>query len=103
MLAWRLILLTGRHIRAARALIGWGQDDLAAKAKVACQWHRAKGPLWQRQRGHGATGGWQPGFADGAIDSHANRRTNRYSQGGRKQKHGRGGDSSVCDKLLSLH
>jgi predicted transcriptional regulator len=30
-----LILLTGRHIRAARALLGWAQSDLARKAKVA--------------------------------------------------------------------
>jgi predicted transcriptional regulator len=30
-----LILLTGRHIRAARALIGWAQSDLAKRAKVA--------------------------------------------------------------------
>jgi predicted transcriptional regulator len=37
MLAWRLISLTGRHIRAARALLGWGQDDLATKAKVAAR------------------------------------------------------------------
>jgi predicted transcriptional regulator len=35
MVAWPMILLTGRHIRAARALIGWGQDDLAKRAKVA--------------------------------------------------------------------
>ena len=30
-----MILLTGRHIRAARALLGWAQSDLARKAKVA--------------------------------------------------------------------
>jgi predicted transcriptional regulator len=30
-----LIVITGRHLRAARALIGWSQDELAAKAKVA--------------------------------------------------------------------
>lgn len=35
MLAWPLILLTGRHIRAARALLGWAQSDLARKARVA--------------------------------------------------------------------
>ncbi|MBV9506484.1 MAG: transcriptional regulator [Acidobacteriia bacterium] len=29
------MLLTGRHIRAARALLGWAQSDLARKAKVA--------------------------------------------------------------------
>ena len=31
----RLITITGRHIRAARALIGWTQEDLSKKAKVA--------------------------------------------------------------------
>ena len=35
MVAFRLIVITGRHLRAARALIGWSQDELAAKAKVA--------------------------------------------------------------------
>jgi predicted transcriptional regulator len=30
-----LILLSGRHIRAARALLGWTQNDLSRKAKVA--------------------------------------------------------------------
>jgi len=34
-LGFLLILLTGRHIRAARALLGWAQSDLARKAKVA--------------------------------------------------------------------
>jgi predicted transcriptional regulator len=30
-----LITITGRHIRAARALLGWAQLDLSKKAKVA--------------------------------------------------------------------
>jgi len=30
-----LIVITGRHIRAARALLGWTQEELSAKAKVA--------------------------------------------------------------------
>lgn len=30
-----MITITGRHIRAARALLGWAQLDLAKKAKVA--------------------------------------------------------------------
>lgn len=30
-----MIIVTGRHIRAARALLGWSQEGLAAKAKVA--------------------------------------------------------------------
>lgn len=30
-----LIVITGRHIRAARALLGWAQFDLSQKAKVA--------------------------------------------------------------------
>jgi predicted transcriptional regulator len=30
-----LIVITGRHIRAARALLGWPQIDLAKKCKVA--------------------------------------------------------------------
>jgi transcriptional regulator with XRE-family HTH domain len=30
-----LIVITGRHIRAARALLGWSQHDLAKRAKVA--------------------------------------------------------------------
>jgi predicted transcriptional regulator len=29
-----LILISGRQIRAARALVGWTQEELAAKAKV---------------------------------------------------------------------
>ena len=35
MLAFRLIVITGRHLRAGRALLGWSQDHLSAKAKVA--------------------------------------------------------------------
>jgi hypothetical protein len=35
MLAFQLIIITGRHIRAARALLGWAQGDLARKSKVA--------------------------------------------------------------------
>jgi transcriptional regulator with XRE-family HTH domain len=34
-LAFRLILITGGHIRAARALLGWSQQELAKKSKVA--------------------------------------------------------------------
>lgn len=30
-----MISVNGRHIRAARALIGWTQEELSAKAKVA--------------------------------------------------------------------
>ena len=30
-----LITLTGRHLRAARALLGWSQSELSKKAKVA--------------------------------------------------------------------
>jgi predicted transcriptional regulator len=30
-----LIVITGRHIRAARALIGWAQNELSTKSKVA--------------------------------------------------------------------
>jgi len=30
-----LIVLNGRHIRAARALLGWTQIELSRKAKVA--------------------------------------------------------------------
>jgi predicted transcriptional regulator len=30
-----LILITGRHIRAARALLGWPQNELSKKSKVA--------------------------------------------------------------------
>jgi predicted transcriptional regulator len=30
-----LIVLSGRHIRAARALLGWTQEELARKARVA--------------------------------------------------------------------
>jgi hypothetical protein len=30
-----LILITGRHIRAARALLGWAQNDLSRRSKVA--------------------------------------------------------------------
>jgi predicted transcriptional regulator len=33
--AFRLIVITGRHIRAARALVGWAQSDLSRKSKVA--------------------------------------------------------------------
>jgi predicted transcriptional regulator len=35
MLAFLLILISGRHIRAARGILGWTQTDLAKKAKVA--------------------------------------------------------------------
>ena len=35
MLAFPLLLISGRHIRAARGLIGWTQKDLAGKSKVA--------------------------------------------------------------------
>lgn len=35
MLAFALILISGRHIRAARGLLGWTQRDLAKKGKVA--------------------------------------------------------------------
>jgi predicted transcriptional regulator len=30
-----LIVITGRHIRAGRALLGWSQSELSKKAKVA--------------------------------------------------------------------
>lgn len=30
-----MILITGRHIRAARALLGWPQNELSKKSKVA--------------------------------------------------------------------
>jgi predicted transcriptional regulator len=30
-----LITLTGRHLRAARALLGWSQSELSKKSKVA--------------------------------------------------------------------
>jgi len=30
-----LIVINGRHVRAARGLLGWTQRDLSAKAKVA--------------------------------------------------------------------
>ena len=30
-----MIVLSGRHIRAARALLGWTQEELARKARVA--------------------------------------------------------------------
>lgn len=30
-----LILITGRHIRAARALLGWAQNELSKRSKVA--------------------------------------------------------------------
>ena len=35
MLVFRLIVITGRHIRAARALLGLSQHDLAKRSKVA--------------------------------------------------------------------
>jgi predicted transcriptional regulator len=35
MVASVLISLTGRHLRAARALLGWTQIELSKKAKVA--------------------------------------------------------------------
>jgi len=30
-----LIVITGRHIRAARALLGWSQGELSKKSRVA--------------------------------------------------------------------
>jgi predicted transcriptional regulator len=30
-----LIVITGRHIRAARALLGWAQHELSKRSKVA--------------------------------------------------------------------
>jgi len=30
-----LIVITGRHIRAARALLGWSQSELSRRSKVA--------------------------------------------------------------------
>jgi predicted transcriptional regulator len=30
-----LIVITGRHIRAGRALLGWAQSDLSRRSKVA--------------------------------------------------------------------
>jgi predicted transcriptional regulator len=35
MVAFRLIVITGRHIRGGRALLGWAQGELAKKSKVA--------------------------------------------------------------------
>lgn len=35
MLVFRLIVITGRHLRAARALLGVSQAELAKKSKVA--------------------------------------------------------------------
>jgi predicted transcriptional regulator len=35
MVAFRLILISGAHIRAARGLLGWTQKDLAKRGKVA--------------------------------------------------------------------
>ena len=35
MLKFPLILITGRHLRAARGLLGWTQRDLAKRGKVA--------------------------------------------------------------------
>jgi predicted transcriptional regulator len=35
MLKFPLILVTGRHLRAARGLLGWTQRDLAKRGKVA--------------------------------------------------------------------
>ncbi len=35
MVAFRLIEITGRHIRAARALLGWAQGELSKRSKVA--------------------------------------------------------------------
>lgn len=35
MLAFPLILISGRHLRAARGLLGWTQKDLAKRGKVA--------------------------------------------------------------------
>jgi predicted transcriptional regulator len=33
--AFRLIVIMGSHIRAARALLGWAQGELAKRSKVA--------------------------------------------------------------------
>ena len=30
-----MIVITGRHLRAARALLGWAQNELSKKSKVA--------------------------------------------------------------------
>ena len=30
-----MIVINGRHVRAARALLGWTQDELSTRAKVA--------------------------------------------------------------------
>ena len=30
-----LIVITGRHIRAARALLGWAQNELSKRSRVA--------------------------------------------------------------------
>jgi predicted transcriptional regulator len=35
MIRLRLILISGRHLRAARGLLGWTQKDLAKRGKVA--------------------------------------------------------------------
>ena len=35
MIAFPLILISGRHLRAARGLLGWTQKDLAQRGEVA--------------------------------------------------------------------
>lgn len=48
----RLSILTGRHLRAARALLNWTQQDAAAKAKVAAgtlkRMEAGDGPVFSR-------------------------------------------------------
>ena len=50
--AFSLIVITGRHIRAARALVGWSQGNLSKKGKVALRTIRrmeaADGPVSSR-------------------------------------------------------
>lgn len=63
------------------------------------------------RRGHyGSARGAMAPRVDGSQDSRTGRLTVMRTDGptatrkaGERQKHGRGGDSSVCDKLLSLH
>lgn len=52
MLGLPLILLTGKHIRAARGLLGWSQNELAKRAKVGIEtvrrMERCEGPVAAR-------------------------------------------------------
>ena len=47
-----MIIITGRHIRAARGLVGWSQIELAKRAKVALgtarKMEESNGPVGSR-------------------------------------------------------